>query len=47
MTTAVAIIIILMCILIGWRIGFIVKERTMRAMTKQAKNKAENNIRPE
>lgn len=35
MTTVVAIVIILMCILIGSRIGFIAKERMMRAMTKQ------------
>jgi hypothetical protein len=35
MTTAVAIVIVLMCMLIGWRIGLIAKERTMGAMTKQ------------
>jgi hypothetical protein len=35
MTTAMAIIIILMCMLIGWKVGLIVKERTIRATTKQ------------
>jgi uncharacterized protein YneF (UPF0154 family) len=35
MTILVALVIILMCILIGWRVGLIAKKLTMRRKSKQ------------
>ncbi len=35
MTILVALVIILMCILIGWRVGLIAKKITMRRKSKQ------------